>query len=170
MREGERMSPFTSRGPSLTPAHVFSPWVIVSRLANQRTTAFLLLPSPTSYCSLHNRSINQETSCWGNNRKPAVQEDGGPSVAMNRHTWVRIQTSFILKGEGVWLVVANTHKNFSGILYSCNCPHRSGHTIPINPQQDKCYSLFCNFLIAILMGKCYTLKGQSLENGLFYIF
>ena len=31
-------------------------------------------------------------------------------------------------------------------LCSCSCPHRSGHRGPINLQQDKCYSLFCNFL------------------------
>ena len=43
MREGERMSPFTSRGPSLPTSHVFSPWVIVCSLANQRTTSFLLV-------------------------------------------------------------------------------------------------------------------------------
>ena len=25
-----------------------------------------------------------------------------------------------------------------GILHSCSCPHRSGHNVPINLQQDKC--------------------------------
>ena len=32
------------------------------------------------------------------------------------------------------------------ILCSYSCPCRSGHTIPVNFQQDKCYILFCNFL------------------------
>ena len=48
----------------------------------------------------------------------------------------------------------------AGILCSCSCPCRSGHNAPINFQQDKCYFLFCNFL----MDKCYTFKGQSLEK------
>ena len=33
-----------------------------------------------------------------------------------------------------------------GILCSRSCPHRSGHDVPVNLQQDKCYSLCCNFL------------------------
>ena len=27
----------------------------------------LRLPSPSSYCLLHDRPINRETSCWGRN-------------------------------------------------------------------------------------------------------
>ena len=45
------------------------------------------------------------------------------------------------------------------------CAPSSSHDVPINLQQNKCYSLFCNFLISIRMEKCYTLKGQSLENS-----
>ena len=33
-----------------------------------------------------------------------------------------------------------------GILCSCSCPCRSGHDVPVNLQQDKCYSPFSNFL------------------------
>ena len=33
-----------------------------------------------------------------------------------------------------------------GILRSCNDPLRSGHDVTVNLQQDKCYSLFFNFL------------------------
>ena len=51
-----------------------------------------------------------------------------------------------------------------GILCSCSCPHRSGHDVPINLQQDKYYSLFWNFLYE------WTLKGWNLENGLSCIF
>ena len=52
-----------------------------------------------------------------------------------------------------------------GILCSCSCPHRSGHDIPINFQQDKYYSLFCSFLSLYK----WMLQGQSPENGLSYI-
>ena len=31
------------------------------------------------------------------------------------------------------------------ILWSCSCP-KSGHDVPVNLEQDKCYSLFCHFL------------------------
>ena len=34
----------------------------------------------------------------------------------------------------------------AGILCSCICPGRSGHHVPVNLQQDTCYSLFCNLL------------------------
>ena len=49
-----------------------------------------------------------------------------------------------------------------GVHCSCSCAriNSSDHYVPINLQQDKCYSLFCNFLYE------WTLKGQSLENGL----
>ena len=49
-----------------------------------------------------------------------------------------------------------------GILCSCSCPRRSGHDVPVNLQQDKYYSLFCNFLSLYE----WTLKGQGLENRL----
>ena len=54
----------------------------------------------------------------------------------------------------------------AGILCSCSCPRRSGHSVPVNLQQDKCYSLFCNFLFLYE----WTLKGQSPENRLSCIF
>ena len=51
------------------------------------------------------------------------------------------------------------------ILCSYNSPPcRFGDNVPINFQQDECYSLFCNFL-SVVNGKCYTFKGQSLENA-----
>ena len=50
----------------------------------------------------------------------------------------------------------------AGIFCSCHCPHRSGNIDAINLQQDEYYSLFCS----ILMNKCYTIKGQRLENWL----
>ena len=42
----------------------------------------------------------------------------------------------------------------------------SGHSVSVNLQQDKYYSLFCNFLFPCEW-KCVTpFKGQSLGNGL----
>ena len=49
-----------------------------------------------------------------------------------------------------------------GILCSYSCPHGSGQNVPVNLQQDKCYSLFCNFLSQYK----WTLKGHSLKNRL----
>ena len=54
----------------------------------------------------------------------------------------------------------------AGIFCSCHCPHRSGNSDAVNLQQDEYYSLFCS----ILMNKCYTIKGQRLENWLVCIF
>ena len=53
-----------------------------------------------------------------------------------------------------------------GILCFCSCPQRSGQDVPINLQQDKCYSLFCNFLSRYEL----TLKGQSPEDKLSSLF
>ena len=52
------------------------------------------------------------------------------------------------------------------ILFSCSCLHRSGHSVPVNLQQNKCYSLFCKFLSLYE----WILKGQSPENRLSCIF
>ena len=52
------------------------------------------------------------------------------------------------------------------VLCSSSCPHRSGHNVPVNLQQNKCYSLFCNFLSLYE----WTLKGQSPEKVLSCIF
>ena len=46
------------------------------------------------------------------------------------------------------------------------CGHRSGHNVPINCLQDKCYSLF----ISLRMEKCYTFKGKGFEKELISIF
>ena len=59
----------------------------------------------------------------------------------------------------------------TGILCSCSCPHKSGHYIPLNLQQGKCYSLFCSFVYLYeCKCVCYIFKGQSPENGLFSVF
>ena len=55
------------------------------------------------------------------------------------------------------------------ILCSCRRPHRSGHSVPRNFQQDKWYSLFCH-LSSLCKQKCYTFKNQNLKNGLSHIF
>ena len=55
-----------------------------------------------------------------------------------------------------------------GILCSCSCPHKSGHTVPVNLWQDKYYFLFCN--LSLYEWKCHIFEDQSLENGLSCIF
>ena len=52
-----------------------------------------------------------------------------------------------------------------GILWSCSCPSRSGHNVPINLQQDKCYSLFCNFLSLCEWRSVIPLKVRALRMG-----
>ena len=56
-----------------------------------------------------------------------------------------------------------------GILCSHSCPHSSGHNIPINLQQDKCSSLFCNFLSLCEWKSVILLKVRALRMGLLYI-
>ena len=52
-----------------------------------------------------------------------------------------------------------------GILCSHSCPHSSGHNIPINLQQDKCSSLFCNFLSLCEWKSVVLLKVRALRMG-----
>ena len=54
-----------------------------------------------------------------------------------------------------------------GILCSCSHPHMSGYDVPINLQQDKCYSRFCNIL-HLYEWKVFYLERS--ENGLSCIF
>jgi len=42
--------------------------------------------------------------------------------------------------------------------------------VPVNLQQDKYYSPFCNFLSLYEWESVITVKGQSLEKGLFCMF
>ena len=51
------------------------------------------------------------------------------------------------------------------ILCSCNSPCRSDHYIPVNLQQDECYSLFCNFLSPYEWKSVIPLKMRSLRMG-----
>jgi len=50
------------------------------------------------------------------------------------------------------------------ILCFCSCLQRSGPDVPINLQQVKYYSLFCNFL-SLRMEKYYTFKARALRIG-----
>ena len=51
------------------------------------------------------------------------------------------------------------------ILCSCICPCRSGHNVSINLQQDKYYSLFCNFLSLYEWKSVILLKLRTLRRG-----
>ena len=52
-----------------------------------------------------------------------------------------------------------------GILCSSCCPCRSGHDVPVNLQQDKCYSLFCNFISPREWKSIILLKVRALRLG-----
>ena len=48
------------------------------------------------------------------------------------------------------------------ILCSCSCPVRSGHCVPANSHQGKCYFLFSS-LLSVSEWKVLWLKGQAWE-------
>ena len=52
-----------------------------------------------------------------------------------------------------------------GILCSCCCPLWSGHDASINLQQEKCYSLFCDFLSLYELKSVIPLKVRALRMG-----
>ena len=83
------------------------------------------------------------------------------------NSWRVSAKHFKRQGEGgVWLVGANFLVWESFVLAAVL---RSGRDVPVNLQQDKYYSLFCNFLFLNEWTTLY-LTGQSLENGLPCIF
>ena len=51
------------------------------------------------------------------------------------------------------------------ILCSYNCSCGSSQKVPINLQQDKCYSLFCNFLLPYEWKHVIPLKIRALRRG-----
>ena len=67
----------------------------------------------------------------------------------------------ILKGERN---VAACYKLLgAGILRSCSCLHRFDQDVPTNLQQDKSYSLFCNFLSPYEWENATSLKVRDLR-------
>ena len=55
------------------------------------------------------------------------------------------------------------------ILYSCSCTCWPGHNMPINFQEDKYYSLFCNFLSPYEWEIVIPLKVRALRRAILYI-
>jgi len=53
----------------------------------------------------------------------------------------------------------------AGILCFCICPCDPGDSVPINLQQDKCYSQLYNFLISIQMENVSYLIVRALRMG-----
>ena len=51
------------------------------------------------------------------------------------------------------------------ILCSCSYPYRSGHSVPVNLQQHKYSSLFCNFLSLYDEKSVIPLKVRALRMG-----
>ena len=51
----------------------------------------------------------------------------------------------------------------TGMLCSCSSPPQPGRNVPINFQQNKCYSLFCNFLSLYEWKRVIALKLRALE-------
>ena len=68
----------------------------------------------------------------------------------------------LLKARWVRGVVSCCKLLGVGILCSCNCPCRLDHSVPVNFQQDKCYSPFFRFLSLYE----WVLRGQSPGNRL----
>ena len=107
-----------------------------------------LLLSLSSYCLLHYRPINQEIICWVKEQRLYLESKQIKKM-MGQHPKEPSNPCyksgfFYTKRKGG--VVDCCKLVGVGILCSCICLCGSGHGVPINLQQDKCYSLFWNFL------------------------
>ena len=123
-----------------------------------------MLPSSNLYSSPHDRPINWVVEAGNSDlvQKASRLRRWWTSVPKNHHTWLRIQASFIVKGEGMWLVVANFLVPESFVLAAVLIG-RSDYNIPVNLQQDKCYSLFCRFLSLFEWKNIIPLKIRTLR-------
>ena len=65
------------------------------------------------------------------------------------------------RGEGM----AHCCKLCTGILCSCICSCGAVHNVPVNLQQDKCYSLFFKFLSLYERKNVILLKVRALRMG-----
>ena len=124
----------------LLPRRTISPTVTKSKL--------ILLPSQQANKSRDKVLGQGIATLFG---KPADWEDGRLVSQRTIFTRVRIETPFILKRRGgvagcCKLLGAGHTWSDVIILCSFSCPCRSGHDVPVTLQQDKFYSLFCNFL------------------------
>ena len=111
--------------------------------AKQTETSYWSLEQRKFYC----RAMQEE---WVAHTPKTPNSSKGFSKALLKARW----------GKGV---VHCCKLPGAGILCSCRCPSRSGHSVPINLQQDKCYSLFCNFLSLYEWKRVIPLKVKALR-------
>ena len=124
----------------------------------------VMLRSASSYCLPHDKPINRETSCWGKEQglyqesqqtKKMVEQCPKEPSCLSQNSGL----FYTKKGEDVVVCC----KLFGvRILCSCSCPGRSGCDVPLKLQQDKCYSLFCNFLFLCVCVSC-SVMSDSLQ-------
>ena len=139
---------------------------------HSRYRTVLLLLSPNSFCSPTTQQANKlETECWG--KEQWLYLGSQQTEKMN---WCLRKPVYSSQNSG--LFYTKRMKGVGGgckflgvsILFSCSCPHRSCHDVPINLQQDKCYCLFCKFLSLYDWTNHYTFKFQSLKGWLLVYF
>lgn len=122
-----------------------------------------LLPSPSWCCLPHDSPTSRETGLGARNsdliQKASRLKIRWTSAPKNHLLWIKIRVSFILKGQGVWLVAANFLGQTPLFLYLSMHP----------PTRQMLFSLLQLF-ISVWMEKCSAFKGQSLERGLSGIF
>ena len=147
------------RQGSLDYFHLVNLFISVQSLSHVR-----LFATPRTAARQASLSITNSWSCR------TQQTYQGLTVTKDRfrclmHSEIK-QTETELEQRKVYCRATNSRKGFSKallktrwgrgvvnccklfcirILWSCSCP-KSGHGVPVNLEQDKCYSLFCHFL------------------------
>ena len=142
--------------------------------------------SPSLYCLLHNyecncvgvwtfkRPIRWAMSCWTRN-SDLIWKAGRPRrwrPGVHRAIFPELEFRFPVQWKDWWcgwLLQTSWCRN----PLSCSWPCRSVHHVPINLQQDKCDSLFCNFLSLyqwsptfLPPGTCFLEDHFSTDQGM----
>lgn len=134
-------------------------WVLLL-WEGQCCSEIYMLPSPSLYCSLHNRPINQETSCWGKKERLNSESHQLERIvglgSKNHLPEEESRLILYIKGNSV----VGCCKLLVPVSFcSVSCPHRSGHRVLINLQQRQNVTFSpCNFL-PLYEWRCYTFNG-----------
>ena len=110
----------------------------------------ILFLSPSSYCFPHNRQVNQEMNGWGKEQQlysKSQQTEKMVDQYPRKPSYLSQSSGFFYSKRGRSVV------GCCELLGSRILSPRSGHNVPINLQQDRCYSLFCKLYLC-MSGTC----------------
>ena len=143
----------------------------IGNISSNRVTVFLL-QSPGLYCFLHDRLTNQERSCSYKEQQLYLESQETEKMVdyCPKEPCYQSQNSGSFYAKSVGSVVHCCKLLGVGVLCSCSHPLGVRSQNSRKPLIRLFFAVILQLFIFIQMEKCYTFKGQSLQNVLSYIF